>query len=187
MAQTLEKDKDNLILSSYSVSSVLSMILHGAKGGTSLQLRQGLGLGQEDNFLDGFKDVLPLLKSNENFTLNSANRIYHALDNTLDSSYITSVQKNFLAEPIGMDFGKSEESRKAINDWVEEQTNKKITELIASGSINGLTKLVLVNAIHFKGDWNAKFDQGKTTKQKFHVTPQKSVDVDMMFIKEEFR
>ena len=73
----LAKPDDNLIMSSYSVSSVLSMILHGAAGNTALQLRQGLALTDDKDFAvfkDGFKDVLNLLKGNENFTLNAANR-----------------------------------------------------------------------------------------------------------------
>ena len=75
--QILAKHKNNLIMSSYSVSSVLSMILHGAGGNTALELRQGLGLQDENDFAmfkDGYKDALALLKSTENFTLNSANR-----------------------------------------------------------------------------------------------------------------
>jgi serpin B len=69
-----------------------------------------------------------------------------------------------LAEPVGMDFGQPEQSRTEINQWVEEQTNKKIQDLIAPGSISALTELVLVNAIYFKGDWHVKFDKEKTRK-----------------------
>ena len=71
------KPEENLIMSSYSVSSVLSMILHGAGGNTALELRQGLALTEDKDYAvykEGFKDVLNLLKSNENFTLNAANR-----------------------------------------------------------------------------------------------------------------
>ena len=75
-----------------------------------------------------------------------------------------------MAEPVGMDFGQSEQSRTAINQWVEEQTNKKIQDLIAPGSISALTELVLVNAIYFKGDWHVKFDKEKTRKGNFDVS-----------------
>lgn len=67
----------NVVMSSYSVSSVLSMILHGASSNTALQLRQGLGLQDDKDFKlfkEGYMNVLSLLKTNENFTLNSANR-----------------------------------------------------------------------------------------------------------------
>ena len=91
-----------------------------------------------------------------------------------------------MAEPVGMDFGQSEQSRTAINQWVEKQTNKKIQDLIAPGSINALTKLVLVNAIYFKADWKVKFDKSKTEKGDFHVSPTQTVQTDMMFSREEY-
>ena len=91
-----------------------------------------------------------------------------------------------MAEPVGMDFGQSEQSRTAINQWVEKQTNKKIQDLIAPGSINALTKLVLVNAIYFKGDWHIKFDKEKTRKENFHVSKTKTVQADMMFNIKEY-
>ena len=90
-----------------------------------------------------------------------------------------------MAEPVGMDFGQAEQSRMAINEWVEEQTNKKIQDLIAPGSIRAWTKLVLVNAIYFKGDWQFKFNKEITRKGDFHVSKTKTVQADMMFNSEE--
>merc|ERR1712004_772595 len=130
---TVAKPEENLIMSSYSVSSVLSMILHGAGGNTALELRQGLALTEDKDYAvykEGFKDVLNLLKSNENFTLNAANRIYHSTDNHVDKSYITSTQEYFLADPQGLDFSKAQEASNTINQWVEEQTKEKIKDLV---------------------------------------------------------
>ena len=123
----------------------------------------------------------PLLsKTNENFTLDAANRIYYSEDDFIDESYIQSTQEFFLAKPIGMNFDQSEQSRTEINQWVEEQTNKKIQELIPQGSINASTKLILVNAIYFKGDWDVKFHKSRTYKQDFHVSPTQKKQTDMM-------
>ena len=112
-------------------------------------------------------------------------RIYYS-DGVIDKSYIKSTQKYFLAEPVGMDFGQAVESTTSINQWVEEQTNKKITNIISPESLGPDTKLVLVNAIYFKGDWDVKFDKSKTRKGDFHVSPTKTVQTDMMFSKEEY-
>ena len=177
----LAKPDQNLIMSSYSVNTVLNMILNGAEGSTASQIKQGLTLKDFDVVKNGFRDALTLLKSNENFTLDAANRIYYSVDNSIDKSYIQSTKKLFLAEPIGMDFGQSEQSRTAINQWVEEQTNQKIQELIAPGTLGALTKLVLVNAIYFKGDWELEFDKSKTWKGNFHVSPTETVKTDKMF------
>ena len=112
-------------------------------------------------------------------------RIYYA-EGVLDKSYIKSTQKYFLAEPVGMDFGQAVQSASAINQWVKEQTNQKIQDLIGPESISSMTKLILVNAIYFKGDWNVKFDKSKTRKGDFHVSPTKTIQTDMMFSKKEY-
>ena len=85
-----------------------------------------------------------------------------------------------------MDFGQAAQSATAINQWVEEQTNKKIKKIITPESLGPLTKLVLVNAIYFKGDWEVKFDKSKTSKGDFHVSPTKIVQTDLMFSSEKY-
>ena len=85
-----------------------------------------------------------------------------------------------------MDFGQAVQSASAINQWVKEQTNNKIQNLIGPESISSMTKLILVNAIYFKGNWKVKFDKSKTRKGDFHVSPTKTVQTDMMFSKEDY-
>ena len=74
LLKILANPEQNLIMSAYSVSSVLNMILNGAKGSTASQLKQGLTLKDFDVVKNGFKDALKLMKTNENFTLSAANR-----------------------------------------------------------------------------------------------------------------
>ena len=175
---------ENLIMSPYSVSSVLSQLCLGAEGETASQLKEGLRLKDFDVVKNGFKNFLTQLKTDD--ALSSANRIYYDANYVFDKAFIKSTQEFFLAEPVGMDFGQAEQSRTAINEWVEEQTNKKIQDLISPGSISALTKLVLVNAIYFKGDWHVKFDKDKTRKGDFHVSKTKTVQADMMFNIKEY-
>ena len=99
---------------------------------------------------DEFKDVLTLLKTDENVTLKTGNRIYHSANYKLDESYIQSTQK-FGLEPVSMNFAQAEQSATKINEWVKEQTNYKIQNVIAPGSITALTRMVLINAIYFQG------------------------------------
>ena len=74
LLKILANPEQNLIMSAYSVSSVLNMILNGAKGNTASQLKQGLKVKNFDVVKNGFKDALKLMKTNENFTLSAANR-----------------------------------------------------------------------------------------------------------------
>ena len=63
------------------------------------------------------------------------------------------------------DYNDGEASAQLINDWVEKKTQSKITDLIKPEWLNSFTRLVLVNAIYFKGDWASKFDIKKTTDE----------------------
>ena len=175
---------ENLIMSPYSVSSVLSQLCLGAEGETASQLKEGLRLKDFDVVKNGFKNFLTQLKTDD--ALSSANRIYYDANYVFDKAFIKSTQEFFLAEPVGMDFGQAVQSATAINQWVEEETNNKIQKLIAPESLGPLTKLVLVNAIYFKGDWEVKFDKSKTSKGDFHVSPTKIVQTDLMFSSEKY-
>ncbi len=80
-----------------------------------------------------------------------------------------------------MDFlGNPDGARKEINTWVEQQTRDKIRDLLHPGQIESRTRLVLCNAIYFKGDWATQFDPKKTRPQPFFVSADKSVTVPMM-------
>ena len=74
----------------------------------------------------------------------------------------------------------TEKSRKTINDWVAEQTKDKILDLIPAGVLNALTRLVLTNAIYFKGQWLTQFDEENTTEEDFRVSPERTIKVPMM-------
>ena len=85
------------------------------------------------------------------------------------------------------DFASDTETvRKKINQWVEDKTKNKIQDLLQSGSVSSNTKLVLVNAIYFKGNWLTEFDKSKTQKNTFTLESNETVQADMMTLKAEF-
>jgi len=73
-----------------------------------------------------------------------------------------------------------------INRWVAQKTNNKITEIVTPDAVNSLTRLVLVNAIYFKGDWMTKFDVSSTKDEDFNVSANESVKVKLMDVKSKF-
>lgn len=186
-AQLLSSQSGNMIMSSYSVSSVVSMALVGARGATADQMRKGLSLPADEHLHNGYKEVLPLLKSNENFTLDTANKMFVHEGYKLLDEFLQTTKTHFFASPETTNFGDSEAARSQINSWVEDQTNKRIKDLIPSGVLNALTRLVLVNAVYFKGDWASQFNPKATKKSKFHVTDSKEVEVNMMHMEKEFK
>jgi serpin B len=85
-----------------------------------------------------------------------------------------------------LDFSKNDKAAAIINKWVEEQTNEKIKDIIKEDELSINTKLVLVNAVYFKGTWKVPFKKDATRDQPFYITPDLSVDVPMMHITETY-
>ena len=186
------RDKDgNLFYSPYSISLALAMLYAGARGETERQMADTLRflLVQEDlhpafNALD-----LKLAsrgggaegKDDQGFRLNIVNALWgqggcsflpEFLD-VLGESYGAGVRPlNFLEAP--------EESRTTINDWVSEQTEDRIKDLIPEGGISPSTFMVLTNAIYFNAAWAHPFEPEDTRDGQFHLIDGNSVNVPMM-------
>lgn len=95
--------------------------------------------------------------------------------------------KSFASEAQSLDFSNGAASAATINQWVESQTNNKIKDLIASDSLTSDTRMVLVNAIYFKGFWTYQFKPEDTFKAPFFLNEQDSVTTDFMKIKKHFK
>jgi serpin B len=98
------------------------------------------------------------------------------------------VEKEYKSKISFADFvGDAEAERNTINSWVEEQTNGKITDIIPKGVLDALTRMVLVNAIYFKGDWTSQFKEYNTQEQEFYVTAEETVKAKTMYQTGKFR
>ncbi|KAK7881251.1 hypothetical protein WMY93_029660 [Mugilogobius chulae] len=96
-------------------------------------------------------------------------------------------KKHYNAELQTVDFAKRfEEARVTINTWVEQQTQEKIKDLLAQGVLDSLTKLVLVNAIYFKGKWDKQFNESATRDHDFRINKSQTKKVKMMHLKSKF-
>jgi len=97
-----------------------------------------------------------------------------------------SMKNHFGAVPENVDFT-LDETRLNINKWVQDFTQQKIKDLIPKGTFNDLTRLTMVNAVYFKGDWLHKFNAAFTRPEPFYLgSKENSVDANMMRIKTEF-
>ncbi len=90
--------------------------------------------------------------------------------------------KSFKSEAETLDFGKNVKAAKTINSWVDAKTNNKIKDLISAGALDDLTRIVLVNAIYFKGSWFYQFDPFYTRQKPFYLDDNDHVNVDFMRI-----
>jgi len=180
----------NLVMSSFSLGTVLGMVLAGARDKTKEQLLSFFGSQSEEMVASGFRELLDVVKTQKesgNVTLQTANRIYSENTFNILAEYSGHLEAHYKAQPISVSFmGQPEKSREDINTWVSDQTNSKIKDLLPSGAVDGNTRIVLVNAIYFKGDWMRKFDPERTEDQDFHVNPETQVKVPMMYQKAKF-
>ncbi|KAM6218310.1 serpin B8-like isoform 2-T2 [Rhynchocyon petersi] len=184
-----EEDKgQNVFFCPLSISSALAMVLMGAKGNTATQISQALCLNKDGDVHQDFQSLLTAVnKPSSQHSLKTANRLFGEETCDFLSTFKESCQKFYEAELEELSFAKdAEESRKHINSWVREKTEGKISEVLGTGTIDSLTKLVLVNAIYFKGKWKEQFDKKYTRGMPFKSHQDKKT-VQMMFKRAEFR
>ncbi|NXK37433.1 SPB6 protein, partial [Piprites chloris] len=183
-----KKSGQNVFFSPFSISSALSMILLGSKGNTEAQITKVLSLNKSEDAHKGYQSLLCEINDpNTKYILRTANRLYGEKTFEFLSSFIESSQKYFHAGLEPTDFMNAwEDSRKQINVWVEERTEGKIQNLLAEGILDSLTRLVLVNAIYFKGNWEKQFSKERTTERPFQINKNETKPVQMMFKKDRF-
>ncbi|KAM7229792.1 hypothetical protein CapIbe_019908 [Capra ibex] len=175
----------NIFISPFSISSALAMVFLGARGDTAAQLSKVLHFeGVEIH--SGFQSLnADINKHGAPYTLKLANRLFGEKSYDFLPEFLASTQKMYNAELASVDFLRaSEEARKSINEWVKGQTGGKIPELLASGMVDSLTKLVLVNAIYFKGSWQEKFMVEATKDAPFRLNKVRVDDWQEKFMVE---
>ncbi|XP_066043022.1 serpin B6-like [Chamaea fasciata] len=178
----------NVFFSPFSISSALSMVLLGARGSTEAQISKVLSLKSGQDAHNAYQSLLSDINDpNTKYILRTANRLYGEKTFEFLASFLESSQKSYHAGLEQMDFVHAwEDCRKQINGWVEERTEGKIQNLLAEGILNSLTRLVLVNAIYFKGNWEEQFDKKNTRERPFHINKNETRPVQMMFKEANF-
>ncbi|XP_057679955.1 leukocyte elastase inhibitor-like [Corythoichthys intestinalis] len=142
--------------------------------------------GEDDVHADFQKLLIEFNKTNTGYALSIANRLYGEQTYTFVKDFLADTRKYYQAELESVDFKKNAEmARININSWVEEKTQGKIKNLIKNKLIEE-TKLVLVNAIYFKGKWKQEFDKGLTVEAPFRMNKNDTKQVKMMHQKGEF-
>ena len=176
-------DKNNVFISPYSISSALGMLLLGSKENTATELKQALQYGAltDTNIHEQNLEIMQKFLQLESITLETASKLFPEKSFSVSEDFYEKCQKYYRAKTESLNFAENpEDSREAINHWVEEQTKGKITDFLPGGSITNSTKLVLANAIYFKGDWLDKFNEAETHDVDFFVDENQTKKVTMM-------
>jgi len=189
--QALKGGEGNLFYSPYSISLALAMTYAGARNETAAQMADTLHflLGQ-DKLHPAFKWLAAELasrgegasgKDEKGFRLNIVNAIWGQTGYEFLINFLDILAENYGAGLRTLDFiTEPEESRVTINDWVSNQTEGRIEDLIPQGAIDELTRLVLTNAIYFNAAWKYPFNGNITADGPFYLLHGGQATVPMM-------
>ena len=174
----------NIFISPFSISTALAMTYEGSRNNTRKEMASALHFNLPGDKLDAaFSLLLGETKAapGEHYKLNVANALWGQKDYRFESAFTRAIDKYYDGGFNLVDYlHNTEGSRKTINKWVEARTEDKIKALVHKDDINTATRLVLTNAIYFKGDWASKFKAEKTQNAPFTASDGKTVDVPMM-------
>ncbi|KAK6490679.1 serpin B6-like [Huso huso] len=184
-----DRKAENIFYSPLSISSALAMVYLGARGNTASEMAQSICFNKsKDDVHSGFSTLISdINKQGAPYKLCLANRLYGEKSFDFVKEFIQDTKKFYQAELEAVDFvTASEAARQNINSWVQSQTQDKIQNLLAEGTVDALTRLVLVNAIYFKGNWGKKFSESETRERAFRLSKNGTKPVQMMQQKAEF-
>ena len=182
----------NMFFSSYSISTALAMTYAGAQGRTATQMADVLRFPvgarasspDQQQFASAFGELVKDLNTRGRsgaYELAVANALWGQKGYGFLTKFLELVEKHYRGRLNEVDFvGATETARQTINAWVEKETNDKIKNLIAKGVLDSMTRLVLTNAIYFKGNWARQFKEDRTKEAPFTLSGGKKTDVAMM-------
>jgi len=188
----LQGKDGNMFFSPYSISTALAMTYAGARGRTATQvadvLRFPVGARgsspDQQQFASAFGELVKDLNTRGRsgaYELAVANALWGQKGYGFLTKFLELVEKHYRGRLNEVDFvGATETARQTINAWVEKKTNDKIKNLIAKGVLDSMTRLVLTNAIYFKGNWARQFKEDRTKEAPFALSGGKKTDVAMM-------
>jgi serpin B len=179
----LSRQPGNLFFSPESISTAFGMAYAGARGQTAAQMEHVFHFTLPPEKLHPAMGALlaEMNAQHKGYELRVADALWAQQDANFETNYLKLVQSDYAAGFHRVNFKLSPETvRTTINAWVGKQTNDKIKDLISPGALNPTTRLVLTNAIYFKGNWQDQFDKEATQKEEFHLSAAQWVMTPMM-------
>jgi serpin B len=204
----LPQKQGNLFFSPYSISTALAMTYAGARGDTDAQMAEVLGFPtlpgvpsedyegvihpawKREKLHSAFGKMIENLNARGkkgNYELTVANALWGQRGYGFLKEFLVLIEIHYDGQLNKVDFIRAvETTRRTINQWVEEKTNDKIKNLIPEGVLNSMTRLVLTNAIYFKGNWASQFKEDRTKPAPFTLINGSRINVPMMNQTEQF-
>ena len=179
----LRNQGGNLFFSPESVSTALAMTYAGARGETASQMAKTLDFTLPPDRLHPAMGALlaDLNAPHDGYQLRVANSLWAQKNYTFLGDFLKLTRTDYGAGFNQVDFkDDAEAARQTINQWVEQKTDDKIKDLLQPGALKPDTRLVLTDAIYFKGDWQTAFDKKETRDEDFHLSSARTIKAPLM-------
>ena len=179
----LRQRPGNLCFSPFSIRTALAMSLAGARGETAAQMGHTLSVPRADGTLhaDVAATVQQLQERGRDCALSVSNSLWGQEGAVLQPGFLDVIARHYRGAVHLVDFREAPDAaRTAINRWVEEGTRGRFRELIPPGALDILTRVLLVNAVYFKGAWASEFMPSATREEPFHLDTGGKVPVKLM-------
>ena len=176
----------NIVSSPLSIHMILSLLSHGAEAETFDELINGIRYHYKDLLQDAYKSLITQLNELTTVKLYIANAVCVQNGFELHTEFSALAAEAYQSEIMSIDFKHSKDAAMKINTWIKSKTNDKIADLVSSDNIGEDTKLVLINAIYFNGNWLHMFDKQKTQNREFYVAKDKKKLVPTMVNKSSY-
>jgi serpin B len=188
----LNDQPGNVFFSPLGLSTGLGMVHAGARGHTESELARAahftLPQAELHPAFGVLTERLANLQRGSRLTLHSANALWAQQGHRWLTPFLDAVHKDYRAQAEEVDFKAAPgEAATRINGWIERSTRGKIPAMVSAQDFNSLTKLVLANAVYFKGNWKYQFERGNTREGRFHVSEDRTVPASFMAQRNEFR
>lgn len=191
-----EAGDDNLIFSPYSISLAFSMVYAGARDETEAQMAETLYFLPQDEQHPAFNALERGISdpgeargegSGTPFRLNVANAAWGERGYRFEPAYLKTLSAHYGTGLRAADFQHPEKAAGEINEWVSNNTEGRIEDLVPPDAIDPmLTRLILANAVYFKASWLYAFEKPNTDDGPFATVGGEQVDVPMMRQTAEF-
>lgn len=175
----------NLFFSPYSISTALAMTYGGARDETEQQMARVFHFshtqGQLHASFGELQSELNQAGKQKGIELNVANALWAQKGHPFLPAFLEIARKEYQANIAQADFKTAAEAaRSEINGWVAQKTKDKIQNILPPGSLDAMTRLVLANAIYFKGIWSKPYEKAQTSTQPFHTSATRQTEVPLM-------
>jgi serine protease inhibitor len=179
----LKSPSGNIFFSPYSISTCLAMVYAGARSDTERQIARTLHFGSEQipSAMGEIQRGLNEAGKQDGIELSVANALWAQAGHAFLPAFLQIARNEYQANLNQADFKTGAAAAiNEINRWVAKKTQEKIQDLLPPGSLTSWTKLVLANAIYFKGAWSKPFNKAETRFLPFHLSSTNQVQAPFM-------